>query len=299
MDADGFERLAGFDAISPQRDRQPKVIIKIWELLCRCASACSIRQSPNDPFLRWASPLENRGAPDVDTLNTSSAKTPRTPGPATAERVRARHAARSGPTEPDCSPVTESSAFFAMASRRPGSDRAASSRARPSPTRSGTRWCSASEVAEAVHKDYPSVKLLASHRVDAIAGSGWSRIRRRSTSVVASNLFGDILTDVGSAISGSLGRRAPRNIDPDGRIRSMFEPIHGSAPDIAGKGLSFRSAPFGLGRCARSSGHRDVHDPIVGAVERVVASGNDQPTGYSSRQAAEQNSLADAIVGEV
>ena len=54
--------------------------------------------------------------------------------------------------------------------------------------------------------------------------------------VVATNLFGDILTDEGAAIQGSIGLAAGANLNPEKRYPSMFEPIHGSAPDIAGKG---------------------------------------------------------------
>ena len=56
--------------------------------------------------------------------------------------------------------------------------------------------------------------------------------------VVASNLFGDILTDLGAAIQGGLGFAASANINPDRSAPSMFEPVHGSAPDIAGQGIA-------------------------------------------------------------
>ena len=56
--------------------------------------------------------------------------------------------------------------------------------------------------------------------------------------IVASNLFGDILTDLGGAIMGSLGLAPSGNINPEKDHPSMFEPIHGSAPDIAGKGIA-------------------------------------------------------------
>jgi tartrate dehydrogenase/decarboxylase/D-malate dehydrogenase len=56
--------------------------------------------------------------------------------------------------------------------------------------------------------------------------------------VVGSNLFGDILSDLGSALAGSVGIAASANIDPERRHPSMFEPVHGSAPDIAGKGIA-------------------------------------------------------------
>lgn len=56
--------------------------------------------------------------------------------------------------------------------------------------------------------------------------------------VVASNLFGDILSDLGPAVAGSIGIAPSANINPEGRFPSMFEPVHGSAPDIAGKGIA-------------------------------------------------------------
>uniref|UniRef100_UPI00248DB7A1 isocitrate/isopropylmalate family dehydrogenase n=1 Tax=Phaeobacter italicus TaxID=481446 RepID=UPI00248DB7A1 len=56
--------------------------------------------------------------------------------------------------------------------------------------------------------------------------------------VVASNLFGDILSDQGPAVAGSIGIAPSANINPEGKFPSMFEPVHGSAPDIAGKGVA-------------------------------------------------------------
>ena len=56
--------------------------------------------------------------------------------------------------------------------------------------------------------------------------------------VVTDNLFGDILTDIAAAICGGIGRAASGNINPTGAFPSMFEPVHGSAPDIAGKGIA-------------------------------------------------------------
>ena len=56
--------------------------------------------------------------------------------------------------------------------------------------------------------------------------------------MVGSNLFADILSDLGSALAGSLGLASSANLNPERRFPSMFEPVHGSAPDIAGKGLA-------------------------------------------------------------
>ncbi len=61
---------------------------------------------------------------------------------------------------------------------------------------------------------------------------------KRFEVVVTSNLFGDILTDLGAAIAGGMGLAAGANLNPEGTFPSMFEPIHGSAPDIAGKGIA-------------------------------------------------------------
>ena len=92
------------------------------------------------------------------------------------------------------------------------------------------------EVVDEVAKDYPSVSWRKYH-VDALA----ARMVTDPASIdviVASNLFGDILTDLGAAVSGSLGIAPSGNINPERKHPSMFEPIHGSAPDIAGKGIA-------------------------------------------------------------
>ena len=65
--------------------------------------------------------------------------------------------------------------------------------------------------------------------------------------VVTDNLFGDILTDLGGAVSGGVGRAASGNLDPSRQAPSMFEPVHGSAPDIAGTdtdGVAFKLSDY-------------------------------------------------------
>src|SRR5207302_5871975 len=92
--------------------------------------------------------------------------------------------------------------------------------------------------------------------------------------IVASNLFGDILTDLGAAITGSLGIAPGANINPERKFPSMFEPIHGSAPDIAGKGMAYPIGAIWAGALMIAHlGRRDLHDRIVSALERVVAEG--------------------------
>jgi tartrate dehydrogenase/decarboxylase/D-malate dehydrogenase len=92
--------------------------------------------------------------------------------------------------------------------------------------------------------------------------------------VIASNLFGDILTDVGAAISGSLGVAPGANINPERSAPSMFEPIHGSAPDIAGRGIANPIAAIWAGAMMLDFlGERDAHDAILHAIEQVVGAG--------------------------
>ena len=92
------------------------------------------------------------------------------------------------------------------------------------------------EVVEEVAKDYPDVTWRR-YYVDALAARMITHPQTVDV-IVASNMFGDILTDIGAAISGSMGVAPSGNINPERTLPSMFEPIHGSAPDIAGKGLS-------------------------------------------------------------
>lgn len=92
------------------------------------------------------------------------------------------------------------------------------------------------EVVEEVSADYPDVTMTRYH-VDAIAARMIMEPETLDV-VVASNLFGDILSDIGAAIQGGLGYAASANINPDMAGPSMFEPVHGSAPDISGRDLA-------------------------------------------------------------
>ena len=87
-----------------------------------------------------------------------------------------------------------------------------------------------------VSLEYPDVKTY-SYLVDA-AAMFFIKDPKRFQIIVTSNLFGDIITDLGAAIAGGLGLAAGANINPEKMYPSMFEPVHGSAPDIAGKGIA-------------------------------------------------------------
>ncbi len=93
------------------------------------------------------------------------------------------------------------------------------------------------QVLREVARDYPDV-AVANYHVDALAARMITHPESLDV-VVASNLFADILTDLGSALQGSLGLAASANLNPVQRLGpAMFEPVHGSAPDIAGQGIA-------------------------------------------------------------
>jgi len=100
-------------------------------------------------------------------------------------------------------------------------------------TRAGSLW---TRTFEEVAKDFPQVSTDYLH-VDA-ASMFFVTNPERFDVVVTDNLFGDILTDIAAAICGGIGLAASGNINPSGEFPSMFEPVHGSAPDIAGKGIA-------------------------------------------------------------
>ena len=93
--------------------------------------------------------------------------------------------------------------------------------------------------------------------------------------VVGSNLFGDILSDLGPGITGTIGIAPSANINPERDFPSMFEPVHGSAPDIAGQGIA---NPIGqiwsAAMMLQHLGHDDAHDAIITAIEDVIREGH-------------------------
>jgi tartrate dehydrogenase/decarboxylase/D-malate dehydrogenase len=96
--------------------------------------------------------------------------------------------------------------------------------------------------------------------------------------VVASNLFGDILSDLGPACTGTIGIAPSANLNPERKFPSLFEPVHGSAPDIAGRNLA---NPIGQIWCGAMMleflGHKDAHDAVLAAIEKVLAPGSGAP----------------------
>jgi len=120
-----------------------------------------------------------------------------------------------------------------------------------------------------VGRDYPDVETR-SLLVDA-AAMFMVKEPRRFQIVVTSNLFGDILTDLGAAIAGGMGLAAGANLNPEGRFPSMFEPIHGSAPDIAGRGVANPlAAVWSASQLLDFLGHADWGTRVLRAIETLL-----------------------------
>jgi tartrate dehydrogenase/decarboxylase / D-malate dehydrogenase len=132
------------------------------------------------------------------------------------------------------------------------------------------------ERVEAMATKYPDVTVDKFH-IDILTAHFVQRPQHFDV-VVASNLFGDILSDLGPACTGTIGIAPSANLNPTREFPSLFEPVHGSAPDIAGKGIA---NPIGQVWSAAMMldflGHRDAHDAIVSAVERVLQPSSDAP----------------------
>ncbi|WP_285765760.1 tartrate dehydrogenase [Peribacillus sp. SI8-4] len=125
------------------------------------------------------------------------------------------------------------------------------------------------QVFEEVGKEYPDVTIH-SYLVDA-ASMYFVKQPERFQIVVTSNLFGDIITDLGAAIAGGMGLASGANLNPEREYPSMFEPIHGSAPDIAHKGIANPlAAIWSASQILDFFGHGDWGAKVLGVIEQVM-----------------------------
>jgi tartrate dehydrogenase/decarboxylase/D-malate dehydrogenase len=152
------------------------------------------------------------------------------------------------------------------------------------------------EVFDAVAAEYPDVtteRVL----VDAMAARFVLRPESLDV-VVASNLFADILTDLGGAVVGGLGLAPSANLNPERRYPSMFEPVHGSAPDIFGKGIANPIAIIWSGALMLDFlGERAAADLIVRAIKATTAEGRVRTPDLGGR--ARTAEMGDEIVAQM
>lgn len=154
-------------------------------------------------------------------------------------------------------------------------------------TRAGGLW---TRTFNEVAKEFPDITIDYLH-VDA-ASMFFVTNPERFDVVVTDNLFGDILTDIAAAICGGIGLAASGNINPTGEFPSMFEPVHGSAPDIAGKSLADPTAT--VMSVAMMLSHLGLTDAAAD-IERAVAA--DLLTRGDSKRSTVQ--IGDALAAEV
>jgi 3-isopropylmalate dehydrogenase len=139
-------------------------------------------------------------------------------------------------------------------------------------TRAGGLW---TRVFSEVAKDFPEVTTDYLH-VDA-ASMFFVTNPERFDVVVTDNLFGDIITDIAAAICGGIGLAASGNINPTGAFPSMFEPVHGSAPDIAGKNLADPTATvLSIAMMLNHLGESKAASDVESAVAKDLASRADK-----------------------
>ena len=121
-------------------------------------------------------------------------------------------------------------------------------------------------------KSYPDVKTDQFH-IDILTAN-FVRMPEHFDVVVGSNLFGDILSDLGPACTGTIAIAPSANMNPEKTYPSMFEPVHGSAPDIAGQGIANPIGTIWVGAMMlQHLGHPDAHDTIMMAIENVLREG--------------------------
>jgi len=296
LDEDGFDRLAAFDAVYLGALGAPGVsdVVSAGLILAiRQRFDQYVNLRPMRLLAGLSSPLANRSAADIDMVCVRENSEGEYAG--VGGRIH-----RGTPHE-----VAQQTGVFTrhgierilryafeLAATRPRKMLASATKSNAL-THSMVMW---DDVAEIVRVEYPAVEYRKYH-VDALAARMVTHPQTLDV-IVASNLFGDILTDIGSAISGSLGIAPGANINPGRTFPSMFEPIHGSAPDIAGKGIANPIGAIWAGALMLDHlGHRDLHDRVLSAIERVVASGKIRTPDLGGT--AKTSQMADAIVSEI
>ncbi len=152
------------------------------------------------------------------------------------------------------------------------------------------------ERVEAMAENYPDIAVDKYH-IDILVAHFVNRPEIFDV-VVGSNLFGDILSDLGPGITGTIAIAPSANINPEREFPSMFEPVHGSAPDIAGRGIA---NPIGQIWSAAMMldhlGHREAHDAIIRAIEDTIRERDSLTADMGGSASCE--ACGDAIVGRL
>lgn len=273
MPEDGLEQLKGFDAIYLGAVGWPGVPdhVSLWGLLIPIRRAFDqyVNIRPVRLLKGITSPLANRGPEDIDFVVVRE----------NCEGEYSEAGGRIYAGTPQETVIQES--IFT----RHGTDRILRYAFEIAKTRAGKLTSATKsngimhsmpfwdERVKAISAEYPEVSVDQFH-IDILTAHfvlhpDWFDV------VVGSNLFGDILSDLGPAVAGSIGIAPSANINPEGRFPSMFEPVHGSAPDIAGQGIANPIASiWTMSMMLEHLGQAEAAKAIETAIETVLTGGD-------------------------
>lgn len=273
MPSDGLTILADYDSILFGAVGFPSVPdhISLWGLLLPIRKAFDqyINLRPVKLLAGIPGPLREKGADDIDIV-------------CIRENTEGEYSGVGGYVQhgPDKELAVQTSVFTRSGVERVLRYGFETARLRPrkelvSATKSNAMQYSMvfwDEIFDELQAEYPDVACRQYH-VDALAARFVTAPESLDV-VVASNLFGDILTDLGGALQGSLGIPPSANINPTGRYPSLFEPVHGSAPDIAGQGIANPiAAIWAASMMLDHLGHDDAGALMLRAIQAVTAEG--------------------------
>lgn len=300
MDEDGLEQLASFDSIFLGAVGYPGVPdhVSLWGLLLPIRQGFDqyINLRPIRLFEGIEGPLRNKGPRDIDFVVIRE----------NSEGEYAGHGGRSHRGR-EQEVATQTTIFTRTALRRViryAFELARKRGVKPdkplvSATKSNAQqyvsvfW---DDVCREVAGEYPDVPWR-SVLVDALAALMVLHPERLDV-VVASNLFGDILTDLGGALQGSLGLPASANLNPERKYPSMFEPVHGSAPDIAGQGIANPFATIWAGAMMlQHLGEQQASQQVMKGLERVIAEQRVRTPDLGGTSTTDQ--VADAVISAI
>lgn len=273
MDRDGLDRLQQADAIVLGAVGAPSVPdhVSVWELILPIRQRFEqyVNLRPMRLLDGIKSPLSGRGPADIDMVFVRENSEGEYAG--VGQRL---HVGTPEETAEQTSVFTRIATerivryAFEIAATRPRR-RLASATKSNALQYSMVMW---DEIVETIAREYPGVEVRKYH-VDALAARMVTHPHTLDV-IVGSNLFGDILTDLGAAISGSLGLAPGGNINPSREHPSMFEPIHGSAPDIAGRGIANPIGAVWAGAMMLEHlEHPELAERLVAAIENLLVDG--------------------------
>jgi tartrate dehydrogenase/decarboxylase / D-malate dehydrogenase len=269
MPEDGLEALRGFDAIYLGAIGSPEVPdhLTLWGLLLpiRQRFDLYVNLRPVKLFPGVRTPLRDKGPSDIDMVCVRENSEGEYSGVGGRVHVGFGHELALQ-TDVFTRTGVERVARYAFELARSRTKRLASITKSNASPYSFVLW---DDVVAEVAREYADVEV-SRLLVDAAAAAFITRPESFDV-VVASNLFADILTDIGAVIQGSMGLAASANVNPDGGFPGLFEPVHGSAPDIAGRGIANPVGAVWAGALMLEElGQKAAADAVLNAIAEVL-----------------------------